>query len=172
MAHEAFTKKLVAAGGEVLAPTNPYEVLRFRTSHGVGVVYCNSRGKETWNREAQAAQAHLSTPGSGSLAPVATVKGKRRPGDAAALLARDGGLCFFCILPFLGDMTVEHLVPRAHGGPNHISNKFLAHHRCNSDAGHLSAPEKIAIHDRALRARWQAEWAEDEEAREEKAFRA
>lgn len=137
-----FTKRLEAAGAEMLGPTNPYEVLRFRTCKGVGVVYSGKRG-ETWNAEAIAARDHLSA-GKGSLAPV-TVRGRRTDkATVTALLSRDGGECFFCGAALDGDITVEHLVAIAHGGPNHISNLFLAHAACNQEAGHKSAPEKVA----------------------------
>jgi 5-methylcytosine-specific restriction endonuclease McrA len=138
-----FKKSLLEAGGELLGATNPYEVLRFRTKHGVGVVYSGKRG-ETWNKEAVAAREHIAKR-KGSLAPVA-VKGRRKDkATVQALLERDGDCCFFCGEPLGGDVTVEHLVAIAHGGPNHISNLFLAHQACNSAAGHLSAPEKIAL---------------------------
>lgn len=138
----AFQARLMQAGAEILGPTNPYELLRFRTSKGVGVVYTGKRG-ETWNAEALAAREHLDS-GKGSLAPVA-VKGRRRDkATVEALIKRDGDACFFCGLALNGDVTVEHLVAVAHGGPNHISNLFLAHATCNQAAGHMSAPEKIA----------------------------
>lgn len=139
-----FAAVLTAAGAEMLSPTNAYEVMRFRTKHGVGVIYENAKGVRTWNAAAEAARAHLAAK-RGSLAPV-EVKGRRR--DAAtvrALLRRDGENCFFCRLPLGDDITVEHLVAVAHGGPNHISNLFLAHGGCNQRAGHLSAPEKITM---------------------------
>lgn len=145
-----FLARVSEAGGEILSPTNPYEVMRFKTRHGVGVVYQNVRGKRTWNQEAQAVRDHFDTQKKGSLAPVA-VKGRRKDaGTVNALLARDGDNCFFCRLPLNDDITVEHLVSVAHGGPNHISNLFLAHAPCNQRAGHLSAPEKIAIRESAL----------------------
>lgn len=138
-----FAAKLEAAGAEILGTTNPYEVLRFRTSKGVGVVYKGKRG-ETWNAEAIEAREHLAS-GKGSLAPV-VVKGRRTSKSTVnALLKRDGDYCFFCGTPLDGDVTVEHLVSIAHGGPNHISNLFLSHAACNQMAGHKSAPEKIAL---------------------------
>lgn len=139
----AFRKRLEEAGAEILAPTNPYEVLRFRSSKGVGVVYKGKRG-ETWNAEALAARDHLDAR-AGSLAPVA-VKGRRRDkATVGSLLVRDGDACLFCGKPLDGDITVEHLVAIAHGGPNHVSNLFLAHAACNQAAGHMSAPEKVAL---------------------------
>lgn len=144
----AFRKRLEEAGAEILAPTNPYEVLRFRTSKGVGVIYKGKRG-ETWNAEALAARDHLDAK-AGSLAPVA-VRGRRRDkATVEALLVRDGDACLFCGKALDGDITVEHLVAIAHGGPNHISNLFLAHGACNQAAGHMSAPEKVAL---AIRSR-------------------
>jgi 5-methylcytosine-specific restriction endonuclease McrA len=66
------------------------------------------------------------------------------------LIERDGEGCFYCFEEVPGLMTQEHLVARAHGGPNHISNKFRACRPCNEAAGHLSAPEKIRIREVAL----------------------
>jgi 5-methylcytosine-specific restriction endonuclease McrA len=141
-----FAAGLVEAGGEMLAPTNPYEMMRFRTRYGVGVVYVNKRGGQTWNAEAIKARDHV-TARKGSLAPI-TIRGRRRDASTVnRLIIRDGGDCFFCGDDLSDDITVEHLVAIAHGGPNHISNLFLAHAACNQRAGHLSAPEKIAMRD-------------------------
>jgi len=142
---EAFLAQLTAAGGEVLAPTNPYEVMRFKTMYGVGVVYVNGKGNRNWNLEAKNAREHLKKPGSGPLGHIARNGDKFPAGTAQRLLDRDGDECFFCRDPMGADLTVEHLVSRAHGGPNHIANLFAAHKRCNGYAGHLSAPEKIRL---------------------------
>lgn len=141
---DGFKASLQSAGAEILGPTNPYEKLRFRTVHGVGVIYSGKRG-ETWTPEAIAARDHLAN-GKGSLAPV-TVRGRNRTDKAtvSALLNRDGECCFFCGNELAGDITIEHLVPISHGGPNHVSNFFLAHALCNREAGHLSAPEKVKL---------------------------
>lgn len=140
---DTFKRRLAEAGAEILGTTNPYEVLRFKTAHGVGVIYKGKRG-ETWNAEAIAARNHLDKQ-KGSLAPV-KVKGRRTSkATVAGLLERDGGDCFFCGNDLDGDITVEHLVSIAHGGPNHMTNLFLAHAECNQKAGHLSAPEKVKL---------------------------
>lgn len=139
----SFENRLKAAGAEILGPTNPYEVLRFRTSKGVGVIYTGRRG-ETWNAEALAARDHLDA-GKGSLAPVRVVGRRNGKSTVAALAARDGDACFFCGRPLEGDITVEHLVAVAHGGPNHVSNLYLAHAACNQEVGHMAAPEKVAF---------------------------
>lgn len=138
-----FKKELLSLGAEILGETNPYEVLRFKTKYGVGVVYKGKRG-ETWNPEAIKAREHVEAQ-RGSLAHV-QVAGKRKDkSTVGALLTRDGDICFFCGSCLDGDVTVEHLVPRSHGGPNHISNYFLSHAACNAEAGHLSAPEKVKL---------------------------
>jgi hypothetical protein len=140
---DGFRDRMVAAGGELLAKTNPYEVMRFRTRYGVGVIYQGRRGR-TWNQQATDALNHLEG-GLGSLAPV-KVSGRRKDSATVnALLARDGDRCFLCGEPLGADITVEHLVAIAHGGPNHVSNLFLAHGECNRSLGHLSAPEKVAL---------------------------
>lgn len=40
-----FRAWLTANGAEVLATTNPYEVVRFRSGAGVGIIYRNERGR-------------------------------------------------------------------------------------------------------------------------------
>jgi hypothetical protein len=149
---------LTERGVEILAPTNSYEVIRFRAKAGVGVVYKNLRGRLSANDQAMETFRALASGEGGTLAPVRVtknrVKGERRAGELAAIIERDGDRCFFCgeALPESGwaptpelSTTIEHLVARAHGGPEHISNKFAAHEICNLRAGHLSAPEKIAM---------------------------
>ncbi len=138
-----FKRRLCEAGAEILGATNPYELLRFRTSLGVGVIYTGRRG-EKWNAEALLAKAHLDA-SKGSLAPVKVIGRRKDKATVAALLLRDGGECFFCGVPMGEDITSEHLVPIAHGGPNHVSNLYLADSRCNQEAGHLSAPEKVKL---------------------------
>ena len=122
------------------------------------MVYRSLRGRLTANEQAIAAFDHLADEAPGSLAPVPVSKrrvtGERRAGEFARILERDGPGCFFCggeFPPVNWDQdpgrapTIEHLVAKAHGGPEHISNKFAAHSACNVSAGHMSAPEKIAL---------------------------
>ena len=141
---KAFKGRLVELGGELLAPTNEYEVMRFKTKYGVGVVYRGKRG-ETWNPAAERAREHVNTRQPGKLSPVKVVGRRKNKATVDALIKRDGETCFFCGCDLGDSITVEHLVPIAHGGPNHISNLFLAHYDCNNRAGHLSAPEKVKL---------------------------
>lgn len=144
---ERLVTKIVAAGGEKLSPTNPYEMARFRTRYGVGIIYTNAKGQQTWNREAVTAEDHISSR-SGSLAPVKVVSragSAKRRSSVLQIFERDGESCFFCGEALGDDVTVEHIVPVAHGGPNHISNLVCAHASCNQEAGHLSGAEKVAL---------------------------
>lgn len=145
---EAF---LTERGAQILQPTNEWEVLRFRTSRGTSVVYCNSKGGITPTGESLEAWTafEINGPWRGVTKPH---KRPRKDGHKTsllnALLRRDGPSCFFCGAPTTADdRSLEHLVPLSHGGPNHLSNLVLAHRRCNADAGHLSVMEKIRLRD-------------------------
>lgn len=47
-------------------------------------------------------------------------------------LQRDGSCCAYCGNSLgEGEATVDHVIPRAHGGPDHISNFILACTACN-----------------------------------------
>jgi hypothetical protein len=157
---KATKTRLIAAGAEVLQPSNVWEVLRFRSSVGVGVVYRNKSDKLTANEHALEAFALLNKPGKALLcpAPVQQVAktSKSRQHQLAAVIERDGPSCFYCTTPLKlgapqGDPlhpTREHLVPTNQGGPDNIANIFASCEPCNREAGHKSAPEKIAMRDR------------------------
>lgn len=145
-AMKGFAAFLTAAGAQVLEPTNEWEQARFRTGQGVSIIYTNSSGRWSLTNEAPAAwEAYRQQkPWRGAEKTGGQIKGSV---IARTLRKRDGDNCFFCSLPVSVEQeSVEHLVPRTAGGPNHISNFFLAHRVCNANAGHLSAPEKIRIH--------------------------
>lgn len=146
-----FKAWLIGRGSEVLATTNPYEVARFTTPQGVGVVYRN--GKEiitSWEGGADAAfKAFTSSDNGWRVTPKIkrpSSNGDRRWRDAHSLAARDGWNCVFC-----GDVldaetaTIEHFLPVSMGGPNHLSNKGLACKPCNAEAGHMSVAEKVNL---------------------------
>lgn len=132
-------------GAEVLVPTNEFEVLRFRTQKGVSVIYTKKNGAITFVGEAEVAWNAFMTAASWRANPAT----KRKPNstELSAIRARDGDLCFYCQEHVDdSDASEEHLVSLTHGGPNHITNKFLAHRICNQRVGNLSAPEKIKVH--------------------------
>lgn len=143
-----FEEFLNQRGAQILQPTNEWEVLRFRSTAGVSIVYRNAQDGLTWTGDSADAwnafakgEAWRGTPKTKSPKNVDT--------KLRAIIERDGETCFYCgRLTSEHDRTIEHLVSRTHGGPNHLSNMFLAHRKCNANAGCLSAVEKIRLRDR------------------------
>lgn len=146
-----FKTWLVCCGAIVDAPTNKWEILRVRTCFGPLVAYTNAKGRESWpedlltilNRYKLGQPMALST----SLRSKVRVRHK-----IEALAQRDGMECWFCGAAFNGAedsrITIEHLVPKAHGGPDHASNLVLACKACNTEAGNRSVAEKVLIRER------------------------
>ena len=142
---EKFHSFLTERGAEVLKPTNEWELVRFSTGAGVCIIYTNAKGRLSFTGEADLAwRAYESGK---SWAPVEKSKRPRLTPHIETLLARDGDNCFLCWKPLETDISVEHLVPRTHGGPDHISNLVLMHSKCNGICGCMSAMEKIALRD-------------------------
>ena len=145
---DAFKAWLVERGAVILAPTNPYEVLRVDTAEGLFVVYTNKAGKQTWPEGIEAIRAAYLDGRELPLSPEQKGRVKLRH-QIEAIAARDGLECWFCENGFLSvdsrEITIEHLVALAHGGPNHISNLVLACPDCNAEAGHLSVSEKVVM---------------------------
>ncbi len=139
-----FKAWLASAGCEILVPTNEWEILRFRAGSKTSVIYKNARGKLNLI-QCDSAPLNAFLNGLSWSAGVATKRAPRTPKEVQALLQRDGDKCFLCGFPLDDDITVEHLVPVAHGGPNHLSNKALAHSRCNLLMGSLPLMEKIKL---------------------------
>jgi len=59
----------------------------------------------------------------------------------AAVLVRDNGICHICGLG--GARSVDHIVPRAHGGSDELSNLAAAHGSCNSERGARVAEQPV-----------------------------
>jgi hypothetical protein len=150
---ERFRRWLVQNGASVLTPKNDSEVLRFEAGEETGIVYRKDTGQLTFTGCARAAWKayRAAKPWSGCARPQ-RIRKLSKIVIVRSLLRRDGDLCFYCRRPLEDDYSVEHLVPATHGGPNHVSNLVLAHKRCNLDAGHLSAMEKIWKREAAARA--------------------
>lgn len=141
----AFRKWLEAAGAQLLIATNPYEVIRFRSSNGVSILHKRNDDMYTLTGEMPTAWNAFCT-GKGWDSGVVVVKSRPKKTDVLieTLLARDGNRCFYCHQGFEEDnYTIEHLLSRAHGGSNHISNLVLAHEECNKRVGHMSISEKV-----------------------------
>ena len=143
----SFKDWLAKAGAELLASTNEWEVLRFRDGDTTSIVYKNAKGRATFTGTALDAWNAYKTGAKWRCAVRRTKREHKNARDRSmvTIRKRDGDLCFFCAqLVAEDEESVEHLVDLTYGGPNHISNKFLAHIDCNNAAVGLSAPEKIA----------------------------
>jgi hypothetical protein len=154
---EHFTVWLTDNGAEVLEPTSQWEILRVHTITGTHIVHVNRHGVQKWP---PSLLEIVSAYNRNVAMPLAATRRARRNSklrqEFGALARRDGSDCFFCGEPVAPPdapvppdyaVTTEHLVCVAHGGPDHLSNKFLAHRKCNEFAGTLSAPEKIRLRD-------------------------
>lgn len=171
---DAWVDWIVEQGGEVLQPTNPYEVLRAKVPHPqpafarrgmtvVVILYSKAGGQLTWSDFVRKAwtdfrsQRKLMEPVKAEPKPqkAATAPKKIRKPETVRerLLVRDGDGCWFCgcFMP-VDDVTLEHLLARAAGGTNHLSNLVLADSGCNGAAGAMSVAQKVAFRER-LRAR-------------------
>jgi len=63
------------------------------------------------------------------------------------LINRDGARCFYCQRyhgqKIVEQLTIEHLIPVAHGGNDTASNLVLACHGCNNHLGNAPLKQKI-----------------------------
>lgn len=142
-----FENYLREHGCEILPASNEYEVLRFRSALGVGVIYTGKKGLScNVPSVADAVQRFLA----GQQWQAGKVKAAANAGTPkrkARLLARDGDRCWFCGLPLEDDITEEHLVARAQRGHNSLDNIVLTHFKCNERLGHLALVDKIKLRD-------------------------
>lgn len=150
----SFEAWLLANGSAVYAPTNEYELARFLTATGTGIVYCNARGSVShWHGGAhEAMQAFVE--GKAWRAVNRRARDKNFVRDYEALVKRDGDTCMYCWCSLtMETATIEHVVPVTSGGCNHLANKALACEPHNQEAGHLSAREKLEMAIR-IRSSW------------------
>lgn len=61
----------------------------------------------------------------------------------AAVIARDGTVCRWCGADCSAAPTVDHLIPRKHGGSNHMDNLIVACRKCNYSRGSRLGPPPI-----------------------------
>ncbi len=138
---------LRAHGCEIQELSNEYELIRFRSAIGVGVIYTGQKGLSC--NVPFVADAILLYLG-GHQWEAGKIKPKKRsssPKRKKELLLRDGDNCFYCGKPLKSDITEEHLVPVSQQGYNRLDNIVLAHAECNSRAGHMSLVDKIHFRD-------------------------
>ena len=148
-----FSDWLLSHGSEMRAPSNLYEVARFTTPEGVGVIYRNVAGKLSWQNGADKAWQAFRGDDNGWRVGEKRKRGKLKH-RIDAMKKRDGDDCWYCGGRFAPDnepsepglkLTIEHLCPVIHGGPDHLGNLVIAHEKCNTKAGNLSVADKVRM---------------------------
>jgi hypothetical protein len=148
---EAFKTWLRRHGAEVLPPTNPYELVRFRARGGTHIIYQRANGMTSMAGFAEECLRAFDAGTRIDMGQAKTVRNSPSKYLKQSLLDRDGRECFFCLGEMPNeDMTVEHLVPIHKGGPNHQDNMALAHRACNQKADNLPLMAKIKMRESAL----------------------
>ena len=148
-----FRNWLVSAGAELM-PHDPaqQEVIKIFAGREVFVVTTTELGVLQGNGlEALRCWRHQeSWAALDRTLPYPKSKLRRHVETLPHLLDRDGHDCWLCGLPLGDDMTVEHLVSRCHGGPDHLSNVVLTHTACNTKLGVLPLVTKIKMREANL----------------------
>lgn len=158
---QGFLAYVANEGGEVCKPTNPYEVVRYRAywrgtkQAATHIVYAKESGLLTWMMGSKGHYRAFLAGAPMEELPEAAPKSDPRltqhrvlPKGAQIrqrLLARDGDECWFCGKPMGDDCTIEHLIAKADGGRNSMSNYALAHQRCNQLAADKPLVAKLAL---------------------------
>lgn len=142
-----FAAWLVSNGSALMEPTNPFEVARFLTDAGIGVVYRKEGGRiTTWTNGADRAFRAFREAKSWRACERGARGNSKRRNMFATLSARDGTGCLYCAVTLTVDTaTIEHVLSVTHGGPTHPANLALACQPCNREASHLSAREKVEM---------------------------
>ena len=148
----AFREWLSARGGILLPHTNEWEVVRVDTCHGVLVGHRNKQGAYRFTGELGTLRNDFTSGRTPAIGPEHKAR-KRLSYLVDAIAERDGLECWFSGTPFTGSdderVTIEHLCPRAHGGPDHLSNLVIATQEWNARAGSMSVAQKVRLRDYA-----------------------
>lgn len=138
-----FATWLTKRGAVVVAPTNQWEVMRFRTVNGVSVVYTNKNGHLTFTGESEKAyNAYKNNTAWKAVDRKRQVLKQKK----AKLAARDGKRCFVHgdKLGF-DELTIEHILSFSHGGTDNDNNLILVCEEANKMLGNLPVSKKIEL---------------------------
>lgn len=138
-----FKKWLTKRGAVVQPETNEWELVRFRASGGVSIIYHNRYGDWTFTGESEKAwKAYISNKSWHSV----DRKRQQLRAKKARLAARDGKNCFACLAKLgFDELTIEHILSFSHGGTDNDNNLCLLCEPCNKEFGNLPIVKKIAI---------------------------
>lgn len=139
-----FKEWLLARGADIRPCTNEWELLRFWTHEGIGVIYFNAKGKLSLTGVAGTAyQAFLHNKSWRAL-PRTKSKRQERWQQWSLLSERDGPFCVYCACELTYETyTLEHFLAKTAGGTNYYANLGLACEPCNRDLGHAPVAQKI-----------------------------
>lgn len=142
-----FIKWLDDQGAQVLATTNPYELVRFKTVNGVSVVYTGKKG-QSFTGESEVAYQHWRD----KKRWITHDRYRRQMTSLKKKLAnRDGEHCFWCgKVDTIDNLTVEHILNKMHGGSDNTRNLSLACPPCQRALGNSPIVEKILYRERML----------------------
>jgi len=147
---ESFKGWLSSQGCELLPSTNEFELIRFRSKLGTGVVYTGRRGVSV--------SAPFVSEAFDCFTNAKKWRGKGKPTKRCGgskhkrqLIDRDGLCCFYCGNEFEPkDLTQEHLHAVTQGGSDRLENKVLACKPCNEEAGHLPIIDKVKLREKKM----------------------
>lgn len=140
---EKFKTWLTKRGAVVLDPTNPWEVVRFRTVNGVSVVYTNKHGHLTFTGESEAAYRAYSN---NKVWKAVDRKRRALRAKKSKLATRDGKNCFACLAKLgFDELTIEHILSFSHGGTDNDNNLCLLCSPCNKLLGNKPITRKIEL---------------------------
>jgi hypothetical protein len=136
----------LSQNGIELRQPKEWELLRFAHPNGLGIIWFKANGTLTWSPEAQEAWLDHRDGIACRFAPQAqTSVAYDRKKLLKELMIRDGPNCVVCAKALnLGSASLEHLLDRKFGGPEHIANLTLACKPCNMELSEVKTlREKI-----------------------------
>ena len=148
-----FEAWLTDQGVEVLKTTNDYEVIRFKTSVQVSIVYKNKTDRIS-SFTGQSKEAYEAFKAGRRWKPNPVIR-KPMASKKPRLAERDGHRCFWCgKKKDIDDLTVEHILNKIDGGNDHMNNLTLACKSCNRKLGRMSTADKIKLRDTMHKSFW------------------
>lgn len=143
-----FTNWLVDRGAIIEAPTNQWEVIRFKAKGATNIIYQKKNGMLTFTGESQTAYRAFKD---GKIWRAVDRKRHNLRQKKQKLADRDGQKCFYH-----GErmemhlLTIEHLLNISQGGTDHDNNLCLACASCNSTVGNWPLTKKMLWRDQQL----------------------
>lgn len=158
MTLEQFKAWLLSRGATIEPSTSEWELVRYRlpSAPGVQIIYRNKKERQTYTgtsfRDWESAYHQVNNLVERVKIPSQPLNIRERSNARRELIVqlrkRDGDNCFYCTTDLFNgeiDPTIEHLIPKAHKGSNHIGNLVLACEPCNQRAGDLPLIQKHQI---------------------------